>query len=147
MIILVAVADYCRDAGAGQRLGVDPAVIAGQGAAFPLLSVEVRHLGGEFARARPGNGALASVDAGYGLYAVGGVPVPELVSPVTAQVAAVKNALAPWAARQRYLNFTETRDPAAPFWTEQAYQRLRQIKADVDPGDMIRANHPVPPAR
>ena len=120
---------------------------AGQGAAFPLLSVEVRHLGGEFARARPGNGALASVDAGYGLYAVGGVPVPELVPPVTAQVAAVKNALAPWAARQMYLNFAETQDAAAPFWTEQAYQRLRQIKAAVDPGDMIRANHPVPPAR
>ena len=30
------------------------------GAAFPLLSVELRHLGGELARARPGNGALAS---------------------------------------------------------------------------------------
>ena len=42
------------------------------------------------------------------------------------------------------------RDPASPrraFWTEQAYQRLRRIKAAVDPGDMIRANHPIPPAR
>ena len=46
-----------------------------------------------------------------------------------------------------YLNFAETQRPEAPFWTEQAYQRLRQIKATVDPGDMIRANHPVPPAR
>jgi hypothetical protein len=72
---------------------------------------------------------------------------PELVLPVTAQIAAVKNALAPWAARQRYLNFTESRDPAAPFWTEQAYQRLRRIKANVDPADVIRANHPIPPAR
>jgi len=120
---------------------------AGPGAAFPLVSVEVRHLGGEFARARPGNGALASIDACYGLYAVGMAPVPELIRPVTAQIAAVKNALAPWAARQRYLNFTETRDPAAPFWTEQAYQRLRRIKANVDPADVIRANHPIPPAR
>jgi len=121
--------------------------VAGPGAAFPLVSAEVRHLGGEFARARPGNGALASIDAGYVLYAVGMAPVPQLMPPVTAQIAAVKNALAPWAARQRYLNFTETRDPAAPFWTEQAYQRLRQIKADVDPADVIRANHPIPPAR
>ena len=120
---------------------------AGRGAAFPLLSVEVRHLGGEFARARPGNGALASIDAGYVLFAVGMTPVPELVAPVTAQIAAVKDALAPWTARQRYLNFTETRDPAAQFWTEQAYQRLRRIKANVDPADMIRSNHPIPPAR
>jgi HAMP domain-containing protein len=35
----------------------------------------------------------------------------------------------------------------APFWTEQAYQRLRRIKANVDPGDIIRSNHPIPPAR
>ena len=120
---------------------------AGPGAAFPLLSVEIRHLGGEFARARPGNGALASIDAGYALYAVGMTPVPELIPPVTAQVETVKNALASWAARQMYLNFAETQHPAAPFWTEQAYQRLRRIKANADPADMIRANHPIPPAR
>jgi len=118
--------------------------VAGPGAAFPLLSAEVRHLGGEFARPRPGNGALASIDAQYVLYAVGMTPVPELVAPVTAQVEAVKRALAPWAAGQMYRNFAETQRPAAPFWTAPASQRLRQIKADIDPGDVIRSNHPVP---
>ena len=120
---------------------------AGPGAAFPLLSVEMRHLGGEFARPRPGNGALACLDAHYMLFAVSMTPVPELVAPVTAQVEMVKNALAPWGARQMYLNFAETQQPAAPFWTEQAHQRLRRIKANVDPDDMIRSNHPIPPAR
>jgi hypothetical protein len=120
---------------------------AGASAPFPLLSVEMRHLGGEFARPRPENGALASIDAQYALYAVGMTPVPELRAPVMAQVEAVKDALAPWAAGQMYLNFAETRPPAAPFWTESAGQRLRQIKADVDPGDVIRSNHPVTPAR
>jgi hypothetical protein len=119
---------------------------AGPGAAFPLLSVEVRHTGGEFARPRPGNGALACIDAEYALYAVGMTPVADLVGPVMAQIDAVKDALAPWSARQMYLNFAETQTPAAPLWTEQAYQRLRQIKADVDPGNLIRANHPIPPA-
>jgi len=123
------------------------AAAAGPGAAFPLLSVEMRHLGGEFARPRPGNGALACLDAHYMLFAVSMTPVPELVAPVTAQIEAVKGALAPWAARQMYLNFAETQTPAAPFWTEQAYQRLRRIKANVDPADVIRANHPIPPAR
>ena len=120
---------------------------AGPGAAFPLLSVEMRHLGGEFARPRPGNGALACLDAHYMLFAVSMTPVPELVAPVTAQVEMIKNALAPWGARQMYLNFAETQQPAAPFWTEQAHQRLRRIKANVDPDDMIRSNHPIPPAR
>jgi len=118
-----------------------------QGEPVFLLDLEVRHLGGEFARPRPGNGALASIDAQYVLYAVGMTPVPELTDPVMAQVEAVKKAMAPWAARQMYLNFAETQHPAAPFWTERAYRRLRQIKANVDPRDMIRANHPIPPAR
>jgi hypothetical protein len=120
---------------------------AGPGAAFPLLSVEMRHLGGEFARPRPSNGALACLDAQYMLFAVGMTPVPELVAPVSAQIEAVKGALAPWAARQMYLNFAETRHPAAPFWTDYTYQRLRRIKAHLDPHDIIRSNHPIPPAR
>jgi FAD binding domain len=120
--------------------------VSGAEARFPLLSVEIRHLGGELARPRPGNGALACLDADYVLFAVSMTPVPELVAPVMAQVEAVKDALAPWAARQMYLNFAETQTPAAPFWTEHANQRLRRIKAAVDPHNLIRANHPVPPA-
>jgi hypothetical protein len=119
---------------------------SGPGAAFPLLSVEVRHLGGEFARPRPGNGALASLNADYVLFAVSMTPVPDLVAPVMAQVQAIKDALAPWAAPQMYLNYAETQIPAASFWTEHAYQRLRRIKAAADPGNLIRANHPIPPA-
>ena len=46
---------------------------------------------------------------------------------------------------QTYLNLAETeRDPAS-FWAPQAYDRLRRIKAAVDPDDLIRSNHPVPP--
>ena len=120
---------------------------AGPGAAFPLLTAEIRHLGGEFARPRPSNGALACVNAGYVLHAASPIPVPELAGPVTAQIETIKAALAPWSAPQTYLNFAETQHDAASFWTEHAYQRLRQIKATVDPGDMIRSNHPIPPAR
>ena len=63
------------------------------------------------------------------------------------QIQTIKGALARWAAWQMYLNFAETQHPEAPFWTKHAYQRLRQIKANVDPGDMIRSNHPIPPAK
>jgi hypothetical protein len=120
--------------------------VAGVSARFPLLSVELRHLDGEFGRPHPGHGALASLEAQYAMFAVGMTPVPELKAPVRAQVDAVKDALAPWAARQMYLNFAETARPAAPLWTEAAYHRLRRIKAAVDPANLIRANHPIPPA-
>ena len=133
--------------GALDSAGVDAFVhVGGAGAAFPLLSVELRHLEGELGRARPSNGALASIEASYAMYAVGMTPVSELKAPVHAQVEAVKSALAPWAARHMYLNFADTTRRPAEFWNEQAYHRLRRIKAAVDPADMIRSNHPVPPA-
>ena len=121
--------------------------VSGANARYPLLTVENRHLGGERARPRPGHGALASIDARYVLHAIGMTPDPAATAAVTAQAGAVKQALAPWAARQMYLNFAETATPAKPLWTEQAYRRLRRIKAQVDPGNLIRANHPIPPAR
>jgi len=111
-----------------------------------LLAVELRQVGGELARTRPGNGALGSVAAEYALFAVGPGATPAERFAVTAAVAAVKSALAPWAASQMYLNLANTsRDPAS-FWNPQAYGRLRQIKAAVDPGNLIRSNHPIPPA-
>jgi hypothetical protein len=121
--------------------------IAGAEAAFPLLSVQLRHMGGELIRPRPEHGALSSVRAQYVMYAVGMTPVADLTAPTEAQVQAVKETLAPWAARHMYLNFAETPREMATLWTEQAYNRLRRIKAAVDADDVIRSNHPIPPAR
>jgi FAD/FMN-containing dehydrogenase len=120
--------------------------VAGAHAQFPLVSIELRHLGGELRRERPEHGALASIDADYAMGAVGLIPAPELEAPVLAQVQAVKATLAPWAARHMTLNFAETQQETATFWTEQAYDRLRRIKTAVDPDDLIQANHPIPPA-
>jgi hypothetical protein len=121
--------------------------VAGQNAEFPLLTVELRHLGGALGRPHPAHGALSSIEARYSLFAAGMVPVPELEAPVVDQVQAVKAALRPWAASHMYLNFAETQRDPAQFWTEQAYHRLRRIKATVDPCNRIHANHPVPAAR
>jgi hypothetical protein len=141
-------------AGAGLLLDtLSPAAIdgiiklAGPEADTPLLAVELRHLSGEMRRARPANGALAAIDAGYALFCVGLVTGPESAAAVTGSVSGVQAAMTPWAARQNYLNFSETsqNDPAS-FWGPQAYDRLRRIKAAVDPQDRIRSNHPIPPA-
>ena len=120
--------------------------VAGPGTASLLTAVELRHVGGEMRRARRGGGALAAVAAEYALYAVGGAPTAAAASSVALGVKAVTSAMHPWAARQMYLNLAETpRDPAG-FWPAEAYARLRRIKRAVDPADMIRSNHPIPPA-
>ncbi|MBV9002035.1 MAG: FAD-binding protein [Solirubrobacterales bacterium] len=120
--------------------------VAGAHAHVPLNSIELRHLGGALRRIRPQHGALDSINADYLMFATAMVPAPELEAPVRTQVQAVKDALAPWAAKRMYLNFAETHRDAATFWTEQAYHRLRRIKTDVDPANVIRSNHPIPPA-
>ena len=52
--------------------------------------------------------------------------------------------MAPRAARQTYLNITDTRTDLARFWDPEAYARLRRVKSAVDPADHIRSNHPIP---
>jgi hypothetical protein len=118
--------------------------VAGAHADFPLVSIELRHLDGELRRPRPEHGALDSIVADYLMYSVGTVPTPELEAPVRTQIHAVKDSLAPWAAKRMYLNFAETQQDVAMFWTEQAYHRLRRIKTTVDPDQLIRSNHPIP---
>ena len=119
---------------------------AGPGTLSLLTAVELRLAGGELRRARPGNGALAAVDGQYLLSAAGRTATPAAAVSTARGVEAVISALRPWSARQMYLNIAgPNRDPAS-FWPARAYARLRRIKAAVDPGNLIRSNHPIPPA-
>ncbi len=116
---------------------------AGAASSSPLVSLELRHLGGELGRARPENGAFAAVEAEYALYAVGIAPTPEAAAAVAAHVESIKEAMNPWATEQMYLNFAETRRDPGTLWTEQAHHRLRRIKDAVDPTNLFRSNHPL----
>ncbi len=119
--------------------------VAGAESGSRLVAVEVLRLGGELGRPRPDNGALASIEADYLLTAIGIAPTPEMAAEAATHVESVKSALAPWTARHMNLNFTDTRRDPSTFWTPQAYARLRQIKTKIDPDDIIRSNHPIPP--
>jgi FAD/FMN-containing dehydrogenase len=121
--------------------------VAGQGNGQQLATVEVRHLQGELARARPENGALASIPAKYTVYAGGFGPTPDLAASIQERIETLKRALAPWTTRYMNLNFAEMQRDPESFWTEQAYHRLRRIKATADPGNLVLANHPVAPSR
>jgi hypothetical protein len=109
----------------------------------PILSAEIRHLGGAVGRPKPEHGAVASFDAPYLMFAVGLTPTPEAKAAVEASVHAIQKALAPWEAEHTYMNFAESRRKAKSLFTEVAYRRLRRIKATVDPQDVIRSNHPL----
>jgi hypothetical protein len=119
--------------------------VAGPDAGSQLAIVELRHLEGELARGRPQDGAVTSIPAKHALYAGGFAPTPDIQADSKSQIEAIQQALAPWATRYLNSNFAETRHAPESLWTEEAYQRLRRIKATVDPGNVIRSNHPVQP--
>ncbi len=107
----------------------------------PLLSVEVRQLGGAIGRTRAEHGAVAALEAPFLLYAVGIAPTPEAASAVDRAVDGLRSALAGSESSQTYLNFAETKRDGKNLWSETSYRRLRRIKAAVDPQNRIRSNH------
>jgi hypothetical protein len=120
--------------------------VAGPDSGSPLLSVEVRQLGGALGRPRPEHAALASVAGDFSLYATGIAATPELAGACRAHLGAVSKALSPWTASQMIANFAETKRDPASFWDEAAHARLRELKRSLDPNDMFRSNHPILPS-
>ena len=112
----------------------------------PILSAEIRHLGGAVARRSLQHGAVDVFEAPYLMYAVGIAPTAEAREAVDSAVARLRDMLAPWEGEHTYMNFAETRRKASSLFSSASYHRLRRIKAILDPTDMIRSNHPIPPA-
>ncbi len=112
----------------------------------PLLSVELRHLGGALTPGRMSGGAVSGIDAQFALFAVGVTPTPESVEAVESAVTAVQYAMGPWTTGGVYLNFAERpKSGQALFGSFDTFQRLREVKSAYDAGDVIRSNHPVKP--
>ncbi len=112
----------------------------------PILSAEIRHLGGAVARRSLQHGAVDVFEAPYIMYAVGIAPTPEARKVVDGAVARLRHMLAPWEGEHTYMNFAETRRKPSSLFSSASYHRLRRIKAIVDPSDLIRSNHPIAPA-
>ena len=119
---------------------------AGAASGFALLSTELRHLGAAISRQRSGSGALASIDAPYAMYSVSVAPQPEMQVAARRAVDDIRSALSPYAAAQMYLNLSESSRDVDAFWPAEVFDRLRAVKAAVDPDGLIRANHAIPAA-
>jgi hypothetical protein len=129
------------------RAGIEKVVeVAGAQSNSPLLSVELRHLGGALGRVEEGAGATASIEAGFSMFAVGMAMDPVMTAAVSAYLPVLKEALARYDSGREYLNFAETRTDVRRLWPMDTYHRLRQVKSEYDPLDIFRSNHPVPPA-
>ena len=114
---------------------------AGPGSGSALMLVELRHLGG--ALSRYAGGALSRLDGEY-LYFAGGAPMsPALIAALEASMALVAGALAPASSGRQYLNFADRPTDPAAFYGEAVHNRLRGVKAEVDPLELFRGNHQI----
>jgi FAD/FMN-containing dehydrogenase len=119
---------------------------AGPASSSPLVSAEIRHVGGALRRSAAHHGALATLDASFLTYEVGMVVDEETHRSVREQLDFVAAALAPYDNGRQYLNFTEKHTDPARFYEPDVFQRLRAVKRRVDPNELFRANHPIAPA-
>ena len=119
--------------------------VAGPGKQVPLLSIEIRQLGGVLGRPDASHGALGTLDAEFIMFGVGMAITPEMAAGVQAYNPLLNAAFAPYEADRAYSNFVEApTDGDALFGA--AHERLRAVKAQYDPADLFRSNHPVEPA-
>jgi hypothetical protein len=51
--------------------------------------------------------------------------------------------MAPWSGGGRYLNLTERAGDARDAFGVAAFERLTALRAAVDPGGVLRVNHPL----
>jgi hypothetical protein len=136
--------------GEGMLLGDLPAeaidrfvAAVGPDSGSPLLSAEIRHVGGALARSAADHGALDTLPGSFLTFAVGMVLDEQSYRANRHQLASLRTALAPYDTERQYLNFTEHDTDPARFYGPSAYLRLQQVKAEVDPGNVFRANHPI----
>jgi FAD/FMN-containing dehydrogenase len=118
---------------------------AGPNSDSPLVSVELRHLGGALAREPDGAGVLAKIDGAFSLFAVGMVADEEMGKAVGAALERVREAHSTWETGALLGNFCERTMEDSPFFGREAFERLCGVKKANDPDDLFRASHPIPP--
>jgi hypothetical protein len=107
--------------------------LAGPDADTPLLSIEVRHLGGALARQAPRRRSPSRDRRQLRAARHRGHPHIRVGRRGPRPRAGPKDALRVWRADHDYYNFVETPAEAHVAFLRASYQRLREIKARYDP--------------
>lgn len=121
------------DAGAAEFLRV-----VGEGSDSPLISAELRQLGGAFARPDPAGGALDHYDARYA-YMGGGIPGgPVTEESIRRHCATVRAALSPWDTGRTAPTFVADRQQPQGHLSPAQVEAVDRIRARIDPAGRFR---------
>ncbi len=117
--------------------------VVGPESGSPLVSAELRQLGGAFADAPEGAGALSHLDADFVMFAVGIVMGPEAEQAIGERLELIGERLAPWKDEVEYFNFIERSADTEELFDDETASKLAEVKRAWDPDGLIRANHAV----
>jgi FAD/FMN-containing dehydrogenase len=120
--------------------------VVGPDSGSPLLSFELRLLGGALTDAPPDAGALATIDHAILTLGVGMIMDPRMASAISGHLDLISNALEPWDSGVKYPNFIDAPIDTRMSYPPKTFDRLQEVKARYDRHDLFRANHPIPPA-
>src|SRR5262249_21447731 len=109
----------------------------------PLVVVQLRHLGGALARGTADDGPVGALREPYQLFELGVPMAPELLPAIQAAFARTGDALAPYLSGRTSYTFLGSDDDPSRAFSDEALQRLRDVKRRIDPSGIIRGNRPV----
>lgn len=118
--------------------------VLGPGSGSPLVSAEIRHVGGAAGRPHPGGGAMRRLPAEYVYVGIGMPVTPELAAAIPAHLEHVHRTFGALANGATYLNFAEEPVDTRTAFDADTHARLRRLRRGVDPVNRMRANHPIP---
>jgi FAD/FMN-containing dehydrogenase len=126
------------------RAAVDAFVAhAGPESGSPMISAEIRHLGGALGRVPSDHGALPTLDGAFMVFGVGLVTDPDSTAHLHAHVGGMIEAFEPYATGRNYTNFVEEPLRLRDSFDELTYARLRRVKASYDPQNLFRATRAI----
>jgi hypothetical protein len=117
----------------------------GPDAQTPLLMVELKPLGGALARPTAVRDAVSGRDAKWSLLGIG-VMMPPVAELVPGGIAALLDAMRPWATGYTMVNFHGHPGDAtdrARAWPPEIYELVKKAKGQYDPQNMMRFGHAV----
>jgi hypothetical protein len=106
----------------------------------PLLSAELRHLGGALARAPKHAGARGRLEGDFLLMGVG-MPGPQGLAPAEAHLDRLFEALRPAATGTRFASVAQRWRSLRTCVPDTALARLQQLRAELDPDGLLVAPH------
>ena len=116
---------------------------AGPKAGSPLVSAELRQLGGALLTPDGKGGARDHLDAAW-IFTGTGVPRdPALGSAISEQIDTIRDAFSPWSSGTHFPNFAGRPTTADLLFDAPTLKRLREVKRRYDPDALLQANLPI----